>query len=203
MVKEGDGVLTGSNSCKIRILFRPSLYFDGDFPEIKFAVDLLEVDETYSDITAKKFWKENVTFSIRKTVPAHINKAEASLKEETYNTGKISSGNISSGNISGVSVKDVSTLLDSLKFRLSNESMTIESLADANLEMKRSREALKQPSGTNKYHISSENIYPYPGTRTLNLLTKSLQPMETLSAEEFEVIFSGTIIFVPYIYYVI
>lgn len=59
VVKGGDGVLAPQESCRVSISSKPTTLYESseDLPSVKFAVELLEVDDRLHELGAKTFWQ--------------------------------------------------------------------------------------------------------------------------------------------------
>ena len=70
ILKGGEGVLQGHQSCRVVIYMKDSNMYESieDIPVIKFAVELLEYDNRYDELGPTEFWKRYSAESIRKPV---------------------------------------------------------------------------------------------------------------------------------------
>lgn len=70
VVQGGDGIVEGNDLCTISIAMKPSTIYESveDIPVVKFAIELLEVDDRYRELGPKTFWKRYGPEGIRVSV---------------------------------------------------------------------------------------------------------------------------------------
>ena len=70
VVKNSDGVLDSNSTCLISVVLKPSTKYSvsSEIPDVKFAIELIEVDQRYLDLGSKTFWSRYSPEGIRKVI---------------------------------------------------------------------------------------------------------------------------------------
>ena len=181
VVSGGDGVLEGHKSCTITITTKPTSLYGSpdDIPVVKFAFELVEADEVYSEQSARDFWKENGAHCVRKSVTTHVTLQPNHKKSELDRA------------------KEMNMILDSLKGRLTNGHLNYAKPNATKIEIDKVGSAVKnfpsESGGGGRAVRADHTIMSRPRGRILDLLIFSLGSHNSPSASEFEVISRHTL----------
>lgn len=148
VVKHGDGVLEAGDSCRIHISSKPTTAYDltDEIPAVKFAIDLLEVDNRFHELGAKTFWQRyspegvrhsivaNCSFSSLKPVatrrfgsPSRVSWADESADESDKVVRSVVSPNPEKHRRH---IAEMESILSDLKGQLSSDSVRTEGVED-------------------------------------------------------------------------
>lgn len=90
IVKNADGILDSNSESAVSVVLKPSTKYPvaSDMPAVKFAIELIEVDQRYKDLGSREFWSRYSPEGIRKVVPAifSISSLKSSISKRRSNS---------------------------------------------------------------------------------------------------------------------